>query len=525
MSFLGSISLLSNKTLGVVFALTVVSLLAGALLLPRFVPARCPRRVKRWLGRTVIILVPTLLFTASGALVFNRSLGIVKTSGDLGRIIASSIFGTQKATGGEAKPEKQPIEESPELNATFERDENGLLTATWTGPTSGITQPIHVITPRDYSPNDGKSYGVIELLHGYPGGADGILQGLNVQEALDNAIDSGLIPPTIVVAPSLNVDENEHDCGDFNGRPAVFTWSAREVPAMIRHNFPGTSADRNAWMIGGFSAGAYCAVWTALRASDTYGAAAMISGYNTQIEGQMKNQGAQYLEENTLSTMLATRSPDGMRIYAMAAADDGAGGAAAALAMANSVKEPDSVTTDIPPTGGHAGPLWNEKFPTMLAWWGSSDNVSTALGATPTSQAARASSEYASIVTATTVKPRFRPLAPNSLGAFAVMFLVALGFVVIAWRCAGTWRLAPKDEGSEVAASQSRYCRPATPRPIAALPRPVGACAAYLARLTSLGLAVTTSTVLLGIISNIFGGFYTSWGSVALTLTRTLGRG
>ena len=42
MSFLGSISLLSNKTLGVVFALTVVSLLAGALLLPRFVPARCP---------------------------------------------------------------------------------------------------------------------------------------------------------------------------------------------------------------------------------------------------------------------------------------------------------------------------------------------------------------------------------------------------------------------------------------------------------------------------------------------------
>lgn len=29
-------------------------------------------------------------------------------------------------------------------------------------------------------------------------------------------------------------------------------------------------------MIGGFSAGAYCAVWTALRTPETYGAAASV---------------------------------------------------------------------------------------------------------------------------------------------------------------------------------------------------------------------------------------------------------
>ena len=61
--------------------------------------------------------------------------------------------------------------------------------------------------------------------------------------------------------------------------------------------------------------------------------------------------------------MLAKRVPDGLRIYAMAAADDGAGGAPAAVKMAKAVKSPDTVTTDIPPTGGHAGPLWREHHP------------------------------------------------------------------------------------------------------------------------------------------------------------------
>ena len=264
MSVLGSIPLTSFRTLAVVAALALVSLLAGAFFLPRLTPARCPRRARRWLGRTAVILIPTLLVTAAGGLVFNRSLGIVKTSGDLGRLAAATLLGTKKAAGTETKPERQPLEES-ELDATFERGDDGMLTTTWTGPTSGITQPVYVIVPRDYAPGDGKTYGVIELLHGYPGAADGILQNLSIQEALDNAIDAGIIPPSIVVAPSLNVDENEHDCADFSGRPAVFTWTAHEVPAMIRHNFPGVSSDRNAWMIGGFSSGAYCAVWTALR--------------------------------------------------------------------------------------------------------------------------------------------------------------------------------------------------------------------------------------------------------------------
>lgn len=513
MSILGSLSLISGRTLAVVAALALAALLAGAYLLPRFAPSRFPRRKKHRLGRAVLILVPVVLVTATGALVVNRSLGIVKTSGDLGKLIASNVAGSRAQSGGEATIGQQEVEPST-LDATFTRTEDGMLTTTWTGPTSGITLPVFVITPRDYSPTDGKTYAVIELLHGYPGEADGTTQGARVQEALDNAIDAGIIPPTIVVAPSLSVDEEAHDCADIEGRPATYTWAAREVPAMIRHNFPGVSAHRDAWMIGGFSAGAYCAVWTALRTPETFGAAASLSGYDTQIEGQMTNQGEQYLADNTLSTMLANRTPDGMRIYAMAAGDDAVGGAYTALKMAAAVKDPDTVTTDIPPTGGHAGPLWREHIPTMLAWWGSSDRVANAVGAAPTASKASGSEAYASIVPATTVSHTVRPTAPNGRATLALLALASVASVTFTWRRAGAW--LSSCAGVEAAPGLgSRWCHPRAPRCVAALPRPLGTIADYSARLASLAVTAFVCAAFIGVCGNIAGGFYTSWSSVA----------
>ena len=513
MSALGSIPLTSLKTLAVVAVLAIASLLAGASALARSAPSRCPGRTRRWLGRTVILLVPTILIASAGALVFNRSLGLVKTSGDLAELVFSTVVGTAAQSGGEADVEAQSAAASA-LDATFTTTEDGMLETTWTGPSSGITLPVFVITPRDYSPTDGKTYAVIELLHGYPGEADGTTQGAHVQEALDNAIDAGIIPPTIIVAPSLSVDEEAHDCADIEDRPAVYTWSAHEIPAFIRHNFPNTSDKRDAWMLGGFSAGAYCAVWTAMRTPQTFGAAASLSGYDTQIEGQMTNLGDQYLADNTLSTMLAKRVPDGLRIYAMAAADDGAGGAPAAVAMAKAVKAPDTVTTDIPPTGGHAGPLWREHIPTMLAWWGSSDKVANAVGAAPTAATAQASEAYASIVPATNVTQSVRPTAPNGAAALAILALLSAMSLTITWRFAGSWRaLLAGDEQDW--ARESRLFRLPMPRIIARMPGAVSSCVTYLARLTSLAFTSLACAAFIGVCANMAGGFYTSWSSVA----------
>lgn len=516
MSALGSIPLTSLKTLVVVAVLAILSLLAGAVLLARSAPSRCPGRTRRWLGRTVVLLVPTILIASAGALVFNRSLGLVKTSGDLAKLATSTIVGTTTQSGGEATVEAQSAAAS-ELDATFTTGEDGMLQTTWTGPSSGITLPVFVITPSGYSPTDGKTYAVIELLHGYPGGPDGILQNLGIQEELDKAIAAGIIPPAIVVAPDLNVDEEAHDCADIEGRPAVYTWASHDVPAMIRHNFPNTTSNRDAWMIGGFSAGAYCAIWTALRTPETYGAAASLSGYDTQIEGQMTNQGDQYLADNTLSVMLANRTPDGLRIYAMAAGDDAVGGAYTALKMASAVKEPDTVTTDVPPTGGHTGPLWREHIASMLAWWGSSDRVAHAVGAASTAETAQSSEASASIVPVTTVTHEVRPSAPNGYLTLVLLVVGVLLSTILAWYAAPRWQiqdLTRKTDAAQDAAHRGRH-RARRQGLQERLPRPALTALAYLARLTSLCAAAGSAAMLIGIAANMAGGFYTSWGSVA----------
>lgn len=81
----------------------------------------------------------------------------------------------------------------------------------------------------------------------------------------------------------------------------------------------------------------------------------------------MTNRGEQYLVSNTLLTMLANRIPDGVRIYAMTIGDNAVGDAYTALKMAPAVEGPGSVITDIPLSGGRAGPLWREYISTMLA--------------------------------------------------------------------------------------------------------------------------------------------------------------
>ncbi len=65
------------------------------------------------------------------------------------------------------------------------------------------------------------------------------LQNLSIQEDLDNAIDAGIIPPSIVVAPSLNVDENESTIARTLATPRGLHVDRARGSSDDRHNFPG----------------------------------------------------------------------------------------------------------------------------------------------------------------------------------------------------------------------------------------------------------------------------------------------
>ena len=77
------------------------------------------------------------------------------------------------------------------------------------------------------------------------------MTGIASPQRLQEAIDAGRIPPSILVFPSLNVDGGQPDCVNIAGRPAVGTWTAEEIPRMIQATFPNVTTQRAGWMIMG----------------------------------------------------------------------------------------------------------------------------------------------------------------------------------------------------------------------------------------------------------------------------------
>lgn len=381
-------------------ATVLVSILVAALL-PRLrgsgvagaSPDGAPcHRARRLLGAVAAVLVPALLALSTGALALNRSGDYVPTVADLVSTATSSkpVTGDVGSLASTARLDAVP---ASRWKARFTRLKDGTLTATFRGPVSGLDLDVRVILPKGYSPTDGRTYDVIEGLHGYPGDPGSFSTALDAQTGLDQAISSGLIPPSIMVMPSLDPDGRQHDCANIAGRPAVGTWVAQEIPRMVAATFPNTTHERDGWLLMGLSSGAYCAAWLAMNDDAQYGAAGVMSSYDRPVEGGMAHGGNAVAAANTLSTMVRERTGrPGLRYYVLGSQDDPYAAALTAWRMQAAQNADDAVTTDTPVTGGHTWRLWSSHLPTMLRWWGSDPAVFRAAGLSTTQSAQAAAS-------------------------------------------------------------------------------------------------------------------------------------
>ena len=521
-SLLRSIPLTSLRTIAVVLVLAVVTTVVAAVLLPRTVPAAAGassadeptrltrpalrtvlRGVGRYTARIVMAGVPVLLVVVLGGLLINRPMHYVRTVGDLAKAAAPR---TQANSRIESPPKSSAFGTAPASawKASFHDVGDGSQEATWTGPVSGITLPVRVVLPAGYRPDDGRTYNVLVGLHGWVGDPQSLVTGLASPKRLQEAIDAGRIPPSILVFPSLNADgASQPDCVNINGRPPVGTWTAEEIPRMIQATFPNVTTQRAGWMIMGISAGAYCAARTAYDVPQRFGAVGVMSSYDLPGEGSLAHSGRELQAQNGLSTMLGKRKPDGMRFYVLGAQDDPYGTARTAWSMDEVVRKPDSVTVDTPSTGGHSWTLWSGHFPSLLTWWGSDPAVFTAAGlpapqgdtrAKATTDGVKPLSETSKDQRAAkSVSPvRAKPFEINGLGTMIVAVVVSLGAlgVVLFW----SPRWGRRRDGG----------RPSAAR--------LGG--AILGRALVIVVAAGLVAVTVGIGANASGGFYTSWGDL-----------
>ena len=100
-----------------------------------------------------------------------------------------------------------------------------------------------------------------------------------------------------------------------------------------------------------------------------------------------------------------------------------------------------------------------------------------------------------------------------TLGILIVGVLISL---VLAWHVAPRWQVQRRDVApdEERGKHHGRHRAQRSGR-LSSLPTPALRALAYLGRLTALGAAVGSAAALIGIASNMVGGFYTSWSSIA----------
>ena len=521
-SLLRSIPLTSLRTIAVVLVLAVLTTIVAAVLLPRTVPATTRasgadsptrlarptlravlRAVGRYTARTVMVGVPVVLVIVLGGLLINRPMHYVRNVGDVVKALTPRTQATSRIA---PLPQASAYGAVPASawKASFHAVGDGSQEATWTGPVSGITLPVRVVLPAGYRPDDGRTYNVLVGLHGWVGDPQSLVTGIASPQRLQEAIDAGRIPPSILVFPSLNADgASQPDCVNINGRPPVGTWTAEEIPRMIQATFPNVTTQRAGWMIMGISAGAYCAARTAYDVPQRFGAVGVMSSYDLPGEGSLAHSGRELQAQNGLSTMLGKRKPDGMRFYVLGAQDDPYGTARTAWSMDEVVRKPDSVTVDTPSTGGHSWTLWSGHFPSLLTWWGSDPAVFTAAGLpapqgdtrakattdgvkplSETSKDQRAAKSVSSV--------RAKPFEINGLGTMIVAVVVSLGALGVLLFWSPRWGRR-RDGG-----------RPSVAR--------LGG--AILGRALVIVVAAGLVAVTVGIGANASGGFYTSWGDL-----------
>ena len=347
----------------VIFAVAAIAALAWAV----WSVGRATTR--RRVAYSVLAIVTAIVCGVSTmGLQINRHLGYVETWGDVLDLLDPSIDSgpvhpvLHKPPKREARDPVLPgHEDDPAWKTSFNRDSNGALKTDFRGPISKVHESVWVWVPPGDSPNNGKVYKVVLILHGYPGNPK------RVPLQLDLAAISKAHPDTIFAIPSLKIRRAYGDCVDIKGAPRIGTWVTQDVVGMVRHNFPNTASTREGWTIAGASFGGYCAPVLGLTNPHLFSRIIAFSGYDAPETGHLLAANRVVRRKFTVSRLMAEQREWPQKYYATGTAND--------RKSSHFIKSLRSVgsknvmlTTFLGSEGGHNWSVWRGQLPAALKW-------------------------------------------------------------------------------------------------------------------------------------------------------------
>ncbi|WP_461005007.1 alpha/beta hydrolase [Trueperella pyogenes] len=313
--------------------------------------------------RVVTILAAQMCMFVAFASVINYQFGFFRNPGEISAFLAGNPGEGKVGVVAPAALPATPTSDPRYALTWKDSSDVGLKATNFLGPESGIKAEMRAWVPRGY-PAAGVKYNVILLLPGTPGNASAIAPAIGAPDALQAAIDSGKIPPTILITSDINFAGRVATCADIIGGQKAETWFARDVPKAIQANFNVTT-NVDGWTVIGPSMGAYCAARLGILHPEVYGNAVWLHGIDRPLDDSFPITPG-VVNSQRLSALIKNVTRQGNLMFVSSTEDSGT--TDDAQRVVNAAPDPTKIYHDARTQGGHGWVQWIKEFPDILTW-------------------------------------------------------------------------------------------------------------------------------------------------------------
>ncbi|HST47878.1 alpha/beta hydrolase [Jatrophihabitans sp.] len=336
--------------------------------------ARWPVRAL-WLGCCQLTAVLLVGLVVNHAFVFYQSW--------------SELFGLHpQVDQGSAGAGTRDVALQPALLHDYRTGHGTVVSLPVPGTVSGVhAAPATVYLPPQYGAPGyaDRSFPVVELLSGFPGGPRTWMHVLHVAGVLDTLIDTGRAAPFIAVIPVQNVaSPRDTECVDVVHGPQVEDYLTSDVRTAVLSAFRASPAGSQ-WTVMGDSTGGYCALNLSLRHPDLFGAAVSIAGYDAAAHdhttGDLFGGSAVLAHQNSPLWRLQHDPVPALRVLLISTRPDRTA-YRASVRLEQAARPPLQLWQLTLPTGGHNFTTFSAEIPVGFSWL--SRQVATPLAPLPT---------------------------------------------------------------------------------------------------------------------------------------------
>ena len=346
----------------VAVALLVVLITAATILLWNRLPT-----VIRWPARALLLVAGQLTAVLLAAVLVNDNFVFYQSW--------SELFGQHpRQSRPGASVGSLDARLRPQLYRDFLAGRGTLASLPIAGLRSGVpTHTALVYLPPQYGDPAyaDRTFPVVELLSGFPGGPRTWVRQLHVASVLDTLILTGRAAPFIAVIPEQNVAApRDAECVNVVRGPQVDSYLSDDVRTATVRAFRAAHSGTQ-WTLMGDSTGGYCAADLAFRHPQLYSAAVSIAGYNAPARdrstGDLFGGNPQLAHNFSPLWMLQHQRPPNLALLLISSQPD-LTARRATEQMVQAVRPPLRLSVLVLPRGGHNFATFAAEIPVGFSW-------------------------------------------------------------------------------------------------------------------------------------------------------------